>query len=414
MTAAATVVVLSRSPGDWLEPCLASVADQADEVILVDNGSAGAQASSIGRRAGVRVLPSATNLGFAGGVNLALREVRTELVALLNDDAVAGPGWLGRAAEVLGAGDVAAVTPKIRMSGWYREVTIDDPLYRVDGDRRRLGRRLRSVRSGGREVLDLVAGAGVHPPESNPADPVAHWRWTAPGRPFYVPVADAGTEVVVDGVPVELGPICRLLNKAGSYLRPDGQLGDHGAESPDDGRWETAAERFFASGTAMVAPMATFERLGGLAGPFFAYYEDGDWGWRARLAGLRILYDPGAVVDHRVSATSGGAETAWVRRLASRNRVLCLVRNAPPWVAARAVQSRWQAGAGDGGRRDVMSRLPWAAASRRRLARRWTRSPAEVWKDWAGTDLLWDDGPVRSLLASGRDTAGSSAPGAPH
>jgi N-acetylglucosaminyl-diphospho-decaprenol L-rhamnosyltransferase len=397
---ATTVVVLSRSPGDWLEACLRSVVDQADEVILVDNGSPGGAASAIGARMGARVLASATNLGFAGGVNLALGEVRTEIVALLNDDAVAGPGWLDRAGFVLAAPDVAAVTPKIRMAGWYREVTLDDPVWRIDGDRRRLGRRLASVRSGGGEVLDLVAGPGVHPPESNRNDAIPHWRWTAPGRPFYVPVAGAGTEVLVDGSPVEVGPMCRLCNKAGSYLRPDGQLGDHGAESPDDGRWDTASERFFASGTAMVARMATFERLGGLADPFFAYYEDGDWSWRARLAGLRILYDPSAVVDHRVSATSGGAETAWVRRLASRNRVLCLVRNAPSGVAAQAVRSRWQAGPGEGGRRDVMTRLAWAVGSRRLLARHWTQSPSEIWNTWAGADLTWDDGPVRTASSA--------------
>jgi N-acetylglucosaminyl-diphospho-decaprenol L-rhamnosyltransferase len=394
-----TVVVLSRSPGHWLEPCLRSVVGQADQVIVVDNGSPGATASAIGRRLGALVLPSAINLGFAGGVNLALARVTTGNVALLNDDAVAGPGWLERAASVLEAPDVAAVTPKIRMAGWYREVLLDDPVLHVMDDRRRLGRRVESVRSGGEEVLDIVVGAGIYSPELDPGEPVPYWRWTAPGRPFYVPVADAGTEVLVNGEAVPPGPTCRLLNKAGSYLRPDGQLGDHGAGSPDDGRWDRPAERFFASGTAMVARTETFRRLGGLADPFFSYYEDGDWSWRARLAGMRILYDPDAVVDHRVSATSGGAETSWVQRLAARNRVLCLVRNAPRGVALAAVRHRWNEGPGDGVRRDVMTRLPWAMASRRRLSRHWAVPPADVWNAWAGVDVTWDDGPVRTAAA---------------
>jgi N-acetylglucosaminyl-diphospho-decaprenol L-rhamnosyltransferase len=400
LTTSSTVVVLSRSPGHWLEPCLRSVVDQADEVLLVDNGSPDALASAIGHRLGARVLPSATNLGFSGGVNLALRHVRTDLVALLNDDAVAGPGWLDRAASVLVAPDVAAVTPKIRMAGWYREVSLDDPVLRVDDDRRRLGRRIESVRSGGVEVLDGLAGVGIHDPELDPGEPVSLWRWTVPGRPFYVPVADPDSEVRVNGERLEPGPICRLLNKAGSYLRTDGQLGDHGAESPDDGRWDEPAERFFASGTAMVTRNETFQRLGGLADPFFAYYEDGDWSWRARLAGMRVLYDPGAVVDHRVSATSGGTQSKWVQHLAARNRVLCLIRNAPGWVATAALRQRWHEGPGDGVRRDVMNHTAWAALSRPRLARLWTRSPAEVWNAWAGVDTTWDDAGVH-LVASG-------------
>ena len=396
MTSSTTAVVLSRSPGDWLEPCLVSIADQADTIVLVDNGSPAAEASEIGRRFGVRVVRSPVNLGFSGGVNLALREVRTDLVALLNDDAVAGPGWLGRAATVLRDPGIAAVTPKVRMSGWYREVDLADTPLQVDGDRRVLGTRLASVRAGGVEVLDAVVGAGIHDAESAPADPVGRWRWTAPGRPFYVPVADGNTEIVVNGERPRPGPLCRVLNKAGSYLRSDGQLGDHGWGSPDDGRWDQPGERFNASGTAMVVRMETFRRIGGLADPFFAYYEDSDWGWRARLAGMRIVYDPATVVDHRVSATSGGIESTWVRRLAARNRVLCLVRNAPRWVAAAAVRDRWREGPGDGVRREVLDRLPWALGSRRRCARQWEVSPEEVWNRWAGLDLTWDDGPVRT------------------
>lgn len=40
------------------------------------------------------VLPSAVNLGFAGGCNYAARRVQTEFLALLNDDAIPEPGWL--------------------------------------------------------------------------------------------------------------------------------------------------------------------------------------------------------------------------------------------------------------------------------------------------------------------------------
>ncbi|HEY7948244.1 MAG TPA: glycosyltransferase, partial [Acidimicrobiales bacterium] len=86
-----SVIVVSHRPGSWLADCLASALPQASEVILIDNGSAGEEASDIGRRSGATVVRSSRNLGFAGGVNLGLRHAHGEIVGLLNDDAVAGP-----------------------------------------------------------------------------------------------------------------------------------------------------------------------------------------------------------------------------------------------------------------------------------------------------------------------------------
>ncbi|MGH9122057.1 MAG: glycosyltransferase family 2 protein, partial [Acidimicrobiales bacterium] len=189
--------------------------------------------------------------------------------------------------------------------------------------------------------------------------------------------------------------VCRLVNKAGSYLRPDGVLGDLGSEAPDDGRFDSGGERFFASGTALVARASTFRTLGGLAEPLFAYYEDGDWSWRARLAGLRVVYDPSSVVTHRQSATSGGAVHSWVRVLARRNKVLVLVRNAPGQVFGDLLRQDLRCGPQEGARRATLAKLPWALSSRRRLSRKWKLSPEEVWSAWAGVDNSWDTGPYR-------------------
>jgi hypothetical protein len=132
-----------------------------------------------------------------------------------------------------------------------------------------------------------------------------------------------------------------------------------------------------------------------MAGPFFAYNEDTDWCLRARLAGLRILYDPGATVTHRLSATSGGAASPHVRFLARRNALLCLVRNAPADVAAPFVWRRIREGSGDGVRRAMLTKLPWALSSRIRMRRHWVASPHDVWDRWAGADSTWDTAPTR-------------------
>lgn len=390
----ATVIILSHQPGEWLEACITSVIEQADEVIVVDNGSAAGSVTRVAKPTGVRVLRSEQNLGYAAGVNLGIRSGHGDLVALLNDDAVAGPGWLNDAASALDDELTACVVPKVIRRGWYREIILHDE-QDSPTDHRRLGRKLLSVTSRGRELLDKLLGAGVHQLEGKRESPAGLWRWTLPGAPFYAPLEDPSDDtVLINGEPAPTGPVCRLLNKAGGYLLADGVLGDIGDESPDDGRWDNPSEPFFGSGTALVTRRDTITRLGPLAEPFFAYYEDGDWCWRARLAGMTVRYDPSSVVEHRHSATSGGANP-FVARLARRNRAMTLIRNAP-WQRGQAGARRALSEAGGRERIELVPKLAWAARSRRELSLDWALTPGEVWDRWVNVGSQWDRGPVRA------------------
>jgi len=399
VVSSSSVVVVSHRPGSWLAECLASALPQASEVVVVDNGSSGEEASRIARKAGARVVRSSHNLGFADGVNLGLRHVDGEIIGLLNDDAVAGPGWLDTAQGVLADPTVAAVTPKVLLDGLFAEIVLEDESWSAPGDHRSLGRQLRSVTVGGTDVLESLVGAGVHDCERSTVDGCRDvWRWTSGGAPFYVPLADPALSdsVRIDGRPVDVRSLCTLVNHAGNFLEGHGIAGDYGFATPDDGRFDQAAERFGFSGTAPVFRAETLTRIGGLAGPFFAYNEDTDWCLRARLAGLRIVYDPGATVRHRLSATSGGAVEPFVQFLAQRNALLCLVRNAPADVAGRFVWSRIREGSGSGVRRAMLRRLPWAVATRMRMRHLRVEDPRRVWDRWAGVDTTWDTRPAHS------------------
>lgn len=115
---AVTVVVVSWQGRHLLADCLDALGDQdyqgPVEVVVVDNASTDGTASWVrSERPDVRLLESPRNLGFAGGNNLALREISTPVVALLNNDARPEPGWLSALVEALlrpGAERVAAVT----------------------------------------------------------------------------------------------------------------------------------------------------------------------------------------------------------------------------------------------------------------------------------------------------------------
>ncbi len=147
-----SVIVVSYRLHRWLEQCLASVVGVADEVILVDNGSPGETVAAVGRRCGasVHVLPK--NLGFACGVNAGLRKARGDVVALLNDDAVADPKWPATAASALADPTIAAVGPKITLFRPCLEVSIDDEPNVFPPDLRPLGRQLRRIEVDGVDV----------------------------------------------------------------------------------------------------------------------------------------------------------------------------------------------------------------------------------------------------------------------
>ena len=383
-----SVVIISYRPSEWLAPCLTSVMDQADEVVLVDNGSEGAAASRLGEQTGARVVRLPSNTGFAPAVNLAVAQCGGELIGLLNDDAIAGPGWLAAAAEALKDEAVAAVGAKVVLTTRYREVRFPDQEWFAPGDRRPLGRQLRSVTVDGDELLDAAIGPGLYRAEGSAHSENGRWRWTAGERPWYVPLPDAdqAAVVLVNGEPAPPGRVVRLVNSAGGFLDDRGYGGDIGADTPDDGQFDEKADRFAVSGSAFVTRKKTWAELGPFAGRFFAYYEDVDWCWRAQLAGRRLVYDPTATVEHRRSASSGGEHRPWVRVMSERNRTLTMVRNGPGRLVVKALRDRLDNGPDGGVRAGIARLLPWALASRARMERRWEAKAETVWERWAGVD----------------------------
>ncbi|WP_116670283.1 glycosyltransferase family 2 protein [Methanobrevibacter woesei] len=71
------------------------------------------------------------------------------------------------------------------------------------------------------------------------------------------------------------------------------------------------------------------EELGGFDSEFFAYMEDVDLGYRARINGYKNLFCPNAIVYHIGSATTGSQYNEFKVRLAARNNVLVVYKNLP-------------------------------------------------------------------------------------
>jgi len=95
-----SVLILYWQSEKYLQCCLQSLQGQTFqdfEVILLDNGanqSPGPAALATIQVSRLKLLHSETNLGFAGGNNLAARSASGEYLVLVNGDAFPEPNWL--------------------------------------------------------------------------------------------------------------------------------------------------------------------------------------------------------------------------------------------------------------------------------------------------------------------------------
>jgi GT2 family glycosyltransferase len=98
-TLRASVIVVNRNGLRYLQTCLeALLAQEVEggfEVVMVDNGSTDGSVADVRERwPQVRVIEAGTNLGFAGGNNLGMRQARGRHLVLLNNDTRVRQGWL--------------------------------------------------------------------------------------------------------------------------------------------------------------------------------------------------------------------------------------------------------------------------------------------------------------------------------
>ncbi|HEU4396779.1 MAG TPA: glycosyltransferase [Actinomycetota bacterium] len=372
-----TVVVLNYNGAERIPGVLESLAAQdlpADQlaVWVVDNASADGSLELLARDfPWVRTIANPTNDGFAGGNNVALREVATPFVALLNDDAYPSADWLRRLLEPFQQQDaerVAAVSAKIVFLPRFLPVELATPGF-VPGalDGRELGVRVYRVSVDGRDVTDKVLWDRVaYGPEG---DGPGRFRWTRPAGTLLVPVEGAAERPLRLGlrlaaetakpvdlawpgggatakaepdpvdvdveVPVGVG-LVDVLNNAGSMVFRDGYGADRAYQELDRGQYQRPEEVFAFCGGAVCFRTEALREAGSFDEDFFLYYEDTDLSWRLRALGWAIRYQPEAVVRHIHSASSVEWSPLFVFHT-DRNRLLMLTKNARAGLATREV-----------------------------------------------------------------------------
>ena len=94
-------------------------------------------------------------------------------------------------------------------------------------------------------------------------------------------------------------------------------------------RYNRPCHIFSACAGGAIYRRSVFEKIGYFDEAHFAYLEDIDVGYRAKIAGYYNRYCPGAVVYHVGSGTSGSKYNAFKVRLTARNNVYLNYKNMP-------------------------------------------------------------------------------------
>ena len=95
--------------------------------------------------------------------------------------------------------------------------------------------------------------------------------------------------------------------------------------------YQKSCRVFSACAGAAIYRRAVFDEIGLFDELHFAYLEDIDVGWRAKLYGYDNVYCPDAAVYHVGSGTSGSRYNSFKVRLAARNCIYLNYKNMPCW-----------------------------------------------------------------------------------
>ncbi len=130
-----SIAIPTLAADERLEQCVGSLARQTwpdVEVIVVDNSGRSLARARLKDRPNVRVIENERNQGFGAAVNRAWREGTGELLATLNDDAVAAPGWAEAMARAIERREtIGMCASQVRVAG---EGVLDSAGMRIARD----------------------------------------------------------------------------------------------------------------------------------------------------------------------------------------------------------------------------------------------------------------------------------------
>jgi GT2 family glycosyltransferase len=128
-----------------------------------------------------------------------------------------------------------------------------------------------------------------------------------------------------------------LFGDPGMIWYAGGLIDDHapyrcshrGVGEEDMGQYDDLSETGYVTGCSMLVRRDVIEQIGELDEGMFLYFEDTDWGVRARNGGWRLMYAPRSVVLHKASASMGGMDSPRMLYYLARNLLYFTRKNYP-------------------------------------------------------------------------------------
>ena len=120
----------------------------------------------------------------------------------------------------------------------------------------------------------------------------------------------------------------KLIDDAGDFYCALGWAFARGT-GKDAEKYNKIVEVFSACAGAAIYRKSVFEKIGLFDELHFAYLEDLDIGYRAKIHGYKNYFAPNAVVCHKGSAASGSRHNAFKVDLSSKNSVYVIYKNMP-------------------------------------------------------------------------------------
>jgi GT2 family glycosyltransferase len=125
----------------------------------------------------------------------------------------------------------------------------------------------------------------------------------------------------------------RVFHTAGDFYSVGGLPGNRGVWQQDIGQYDREEPVFSACGGAAAYRRSMLDEIGFLDDDFFFSCEDVDLAWRAHLSGWQVMYEPAAVVYHKLKASGdAGVSSSYYD---GRNFLYLLWKNYPSSLLRR-------------------------------------------------------------------------------
>ena len=163
-----TVIVVNWNGKRHIEKCIRGLVQQTLEdfsIILVDNGSKDGSLELISKKyPDIKTIALNRNVGFAAANNIALKNIKSEYVALLNNDAFPHPQWLEKLKDAIKENpEAGSVASKMLLYSNNELIDRAGDSYTIAGAGQLRGRGASSGNYHSREfVFGACAGAALY------------------------------------------------------------------------------------------------------------------------------------------------------------------------------------------------------------------------------------------------------------